>query len=489
MRAPLFPSRIFPFFIVLACVSLALPAYSQTFDIRAKTRDNIRALLLDTTVPTAPRLASGKAFQGSFGSPALNDKGDVAYACILAGTGITAFSSNSVVFRAKGPKSRPVVAIQSYWTTLNDNYMNLAVGPNQFPVSGSAYVYRIGKDLGFNNKREIAFMAEMPFQYYTVDDKGKKTYHPTETGAYGLLVPLSNARSFLNTTLNSYLQTFSNDFLTRTLSLDLQGSLPFNGAFLITPTKSVEGFAFATGDPSGLSPYSAQTIVATVESNVIGLPYLATYQSFSDAIIANGDKTFVTAQISDGNNEFDGIWQGNSSDLQPVVVKTHTSPDGGKFTTFGEKTGPSRSGKFCAFLASTSVGTTGVFRSTVVNTWTSPKSTEKILIAKLGDKAPTNSQAGTLGTFGGFSLAACSDSGQVALIGNVNGKDGIWLSDAKGENLKLVVIEGQTLTIGKTQKTLNKIDFNPVSGINRSGKVAFTASFTDRTSAVIVATL
>jgi hypothetical protein len=214
---------------------------------------------------------------------------------------------------------------------------------------------------------------------------------------------------------------------------------------------------------------------------------LATYQSFSDAIIANGNKTFVTAQIGDGNDDFDGIWQGNSPDLQPVAVKTHASPDGGKFSTFGEKTGPSRSGKFCAFQATTTKGTNGVFRSTVVNTWTSQKSTEKVLIAKVGAAAPTNSQVGALGTFSSFTLAACSDGGQVAFIGTVDGRDGIWLSDKEGKNLKLVVIQGQTLKVGKTEKTVNKLAFNPVSGINRTGKVAFTASFTDRTSAVIIA--
>jgi hypothetical protein len=247
----------------------------------------------------------------------------------------------------------------------------------------------------------------------------------------------------------------------------------------------VEGFAFATGSPSGDS--SSISTVATVETNVLGLPYFATYQHFSDAIIANGNRTFVTAQISEGNDDFVGIWQGNSPDLQPVVVKTHTSPDGGKFSSFGEKAGPSRSGRFCAFVASTTKGTSGVFRSTVVNTWTSPKSTEKVLIAKVGDTAPTNDKAGKLGSFSSFSLAASSDLGQVALIGTVDGKDGIWLSDANGNNLKLVVIEGQPLTIGSTDKTVTKIAFNPVSGINRKGLVAFTASFSDRTSAVIIA--
>jgi len=480
------PSALFPSFLLASiCVSLSLPAQAQTFDIRAQTRDRISALLLDTSTRT---ISTGKAFQGSFGAPALNDKGDVAYACILAGKGITAFSSNSVVFRAKGTtKSRPVVAMQSDLIILNDNFMDRATGPNQGPYPGSAYVYRIGKDVGFNNKRQIAFTAEMPFVYYTTDDKGKITYHPTETSTYGLLVPRGRARSFSNTNLYSFLQSFSDDFLRKTVILNTQGSTPFNASFIVTPTKSVEGFAFATGDRSGGS--SAVNVVATIETNVIGLPYLATYQSFTDAIIANGNRTFVTAQISDGNGDFDGIWQGNSPDLQPVAVKTHASPDGGKFTTFGEKTGPSRSGKFCAFLASTTQGTNGVFRSTVVDTWTSPKSTEKVLIAQLGAKAPTNSQAGTLGAFSGFSLAACSDAGQVALIGTVDGKDGIWLSDANGDNLRLVVIEGQSLTVGKTQKTVNKIAFNPVSGINRKGQVAFTLSFADRTSAVIVATL
>jgi hypothetical protein len=50
-------------------------------------------------------------------------------------------------------------------------------------------------------------------------------------------------------------------------------------------------------------------------------------------------------------------------------------------------------------------------------------------------------------------------------------------------------MEGQKLAAGTQEKTITKLAFNPVSGINKKGQVAFTASFSDRTSAVIIATL
>ncbi len=111
------------------------------------------------------------------------------------------------------------------------------------------------------------------------------------------------------------------------------------------------------------------------------------------------------------------------------------------------------------------------------------------LIAAVGDKAP-----GTDGNFLDFELAAVNNRGSVAILGSVTGGttgtglSAIWVSDPAGKNLKLVVVSGQNMQIGNKTKKVTRIAFNPVAAINKKGQVAFTASFTDKTSAVIVGT-
>jgi hypothetical protein len=469
-KNPPFPFTAFPSFLLASiCLSLCLPARAQTFDIRAQTGDHIKAVvyLADVGYTT-----SKQVYQGSFGAPSVNDKGNVAYACILAGKGITAFRSNSVVSRLKGKKPAVVCVQSGYPNIVSDGFGYPPI--NTFLYPGSVYFYRIGRDVAINKKNRIAFTAQSLYTIYTVNDKGVRHYTDTDTATYGVLSPTSKKAKHFNPIPVSTYINFFDGILTKTVSLNAQSSIAYNANFFITTTKAVEGFAFSSPTDGG--------VIATIESNVIGLPYFATFQSFTDAIIADNNIGFVTAQISDGNEDFDGIWQGNNPDLQPVAVKTDNAPGGGTFTAFGDKAGPSRNGKYCAFIASTSAGATGVYRCDL-------DGSNKIKIAAVGDAAPENGASGKLGTFNSFTLAASSDGGQVALLGGVNGSDGIWLSDAKGNNLKLVVIEGQTLKVGSVEKTIKKITFNPVSGINRSGQIAFTASFTDRTSAVIIAKL
>lgn len=465
----------------VAVTRLAIPAVSiasfvgsataQSYDVRAKTYDRITATIVDSRGAAA----RGRVFQGSFGSPSINDKGDVAYSCILGGEGITAFLNNSVVVRLAGEKTPPRLAVQS-GLVLDDSFLARSSPSNTFPLPGSAQMYRMSRDVAINNGRKVAFMGNMLFTYYTVDDKGKRTLTDSETATYGFLVPRTKeVKTFRNTNLNTYKNSFFEGIYTRTLSLSAQGTVAFNASFFVTSTKTVEGFAYAR---SG-NQFSSINVISTVDTNVIGLPYFAKFQAFTDAIVANNSNSFVVAQISEGNADFDGIWQGNNPDLQPVVVKTNKAPDGGVFTTFAGTVGPSRSGKYCSFIASTTTGVTGVFRANV-------DGSQIINVARVGGRSVGAGNA----AFSSFTLAATNDVAQVAFFATLStGKSGIWLSDASGGNLKLVAIEGGTMQIGTTTKTITKLSFNPVSGVNRSGKVAFTASFSDRTSAVIVASL
>ncbi len=435
----------------------------------------------------------GGARLGSFGAPSLNDKGAVAFACILAGTRISAFTSNSLILK-RSAKKPPKVAIQAGFS-VDDSFLPVQdAGPNVFSAPGSGQIFRMSRTVALNNKDQIGFAGELLYliQTDTVNDMGvvtDSTFQADNRSVYGTAIPIGSNR-FQTFGLVTY-DAFFEEILQRTLSINKEGSVAFNGTIILTPTKQVPGFSYSGVRQKNDGSYTFDgKVIATVESNVIGLPFFTVFTRFSDAIIADQNKAFVVADISDDGSEFDGIWQGNNPDVQPVVVKNSKAPSGGTFESFDGKIGPSRNAKLVAFVATLSDtdANRGVFRSGVTGD-------NLIRIAGAGDKAPGNTASGNLGNFTDFELAAVSNQGYVAVLGNVenaNGtgeRTGIWLSDEDGQNLELIVVEGQEILVGKDLKKITKIAFNPVSGLNKRGQVAFTASFTDRTSAVFVAQL
>ncbi|MDD5199060.1 MAG: hypothetical protein PHC88_04595 [Terrimicrobiaceae bacterium] len=478
MPRNLFLSSFFTrvFSLTLALGALApVGGWAQTvhYNLRAQTRDKITAL-------------TGSARQGSFGAPSINDKGNVAYACVLSGPSIGALNTFSIIWRKNGKKPAKV-ALQGGTPqffgfndprTLNDNFLiDTNDASNVFPVSGSGYMFRIAKDVALNNNNHIGFAGQM-IETVETDTANPAPAPPTITttdqsyAVYGEILP--SGSTFTNTGITTYLNYFSG-ILTNTLSINQTGAVPFSGMFRITPEEFLPGFAF--NSPTG------GTLVATTASNVIGLPYFTTFDSFTDPIIANKNICFIVANLSETGAQFDGIWQGSNPNLQPVVVIQDTAPGGGTFTAFDGKVGPSPKANFAAFIANVTGNTAltrGVFRSTL-------NGKSIVTIAAVGDAAP-----GGIGDFAEFTLASSNNRGQVALLGDVtdtNNKtlSGIWLTDSAGKNLRQMVIEGQTLTVGSKKKTVTKIAFSPVSGLNKKGQIAFTASFTDRTSAVFIA--
>lgn len=489
----IFPSIIFRpagvFLLALGIFSVSEGmAQTVTYDIRASTRDKVQAI-------------TGGAKQGSFGSPSINDKGSVAYACILSGTNIDALTSYSIVSRKKGKKKKAVLAIQSGTPkgfnsptgleqdplyvpiliysdprTLNDDFLiNVQANANVQAVPWTGRMYRISKDVVINNKERIAFSGQFIETIETVTrDMGaitNTTYRTESYATIGQAVP--SGKTYTNTCIITYLNYFA-EILTRTTSMNQQNAVPYNGNFRITTDELVPGFAY-------YSPTIGGALVATVTSNAIGLPYFTTFDAFTDAIISANNVCFVVANLSATGAAYDGIWQGNNPNLQPVVTINTKAPGGGMFSAFDGKVGPSPNGKYAAFIANVGGGkvTRGVFRST-------KKGEEIVTIAGIGDKAPGG------GVFSVFTLASTNNRGQVAFLGNAQTTagvttEGIWLCDNKGANLRLIVVTGQSIQVGKKLKQVTNIAFSPISGLNRSGQIAFTASFNDRTSSVIVA--
>lgn len=496
-----------PKVLALLCVFAvtAETTLAQSYVIRTVTRDKIRANRYNQQTK---EVEVGTVMQGSFGAPSINDKGDVAYACVLAGEGITAFTSGSIVLVKARKKAKPQCALQA-GNLVDNSFLPGHPEADVYSVPGSGYFFRTSRDVAIDNKRRIGFAADFVYTIGTVKRQdGKPTgvdYRDDERSVYGVVFPLGSA--FQDVGIVTYLDYFP-EILNRTLSINQSGGIPFPSTIRVTPTKVVpaveHGTAFAAEvsytDPAAIvwnaeNPddqipttvpgqwTSSIFTVATVESTVIGLPYFTLFSAFSEPIIAKKNRLFLVADISDEGDAFDGIWEGTNPDLNPVVVKNTTAPGGGTFTGFNGLIGASRSGNRVAFignLTDTSY-TRGVFRI-------DRDGKGLIRIAADGDRAP-----GTTSTFTDFTLSASNNKGQVAFIGVVtdeSGTDrsGIWLTDQNGANPMLLALEGGNLTVKKSQKRITKIAFNSISGLNRKGQTAFTVSFSDRTSAVVIAT-
>lgn len=463
------PARTIAAVFLLAALLPFATVNAQSFIVRAKTGDKISAL-------------TGKVRQGSFGAPAINSKGDLAFACVLYGKSVNAVTGYSIVVQQKKgkTKSRNTVALQSATTlnsygpnrTISDDFLDrIFTGAfNVYPVDGTGSLFRICRNISINNQRRVGFSGELVFTMQTDNYQNGmligSDFREEHRATYGEIIP--SGSTYLNTPVFVYLNYFA-EILRENLSINRQGSVPYDADFVLVAGETVPGFAF-NGPKGG-------KLVATTESNVIGLDYETKFQAFSPAVIADGDRCFIVADITDDANDFDGIWQGKTTNLLPIAVKASAAPGGGTYGSFDGSLGPSRSGKLIAFIANVDGGTSGVFVSTL-NGKTQSR------IASIGDAAP-----GLNGKFDDFELAAVSNRGHVAILGTAGGTQGIWLTEKNGKGLKLVTAKGEKIKVGKDTKTVRKIAFNPISGINRKGQIAFTATFTDKSSAVVIAEL
>ena len=452
------------------------------------------------------RALTGRASQGSFGAPALNDKGSVAYSAILSGNGVGSLTSYSIVFRKKSRNAQPKLVLQGGTPrlggyagnsfTLNNNFLLNSSQSSTYPRNGSGNMFRLSRSIGLNNKDIIGFAGEAIWTQVTDSiSNGQVTdrsFVRRRTAVYGAIRAGSgfyanllwngdanqsgDSSTRLKNTALSVFENYFADILQKNVTINNQNSIVYNASFIVTPEEEFPGFAWSSPS-NGL-------VVATTASNVIGLPYFTTFNSFTDAVIADQNRCFVVADLTDEGDEFDGIWQGNNSDLQPVTVIGRSTPAGGTYESFEGVVGPSKNGKLVGFIASVSGGNInqGVFRTNL-------QGQNAKLIAAAGRAAP-----GTNGNFDEFSLVGVSNRGHVAIFATItnsgsgsSARQGIWISDPSGENLELIALEGQDFDIGSVEKRITRLTFNPLNGLNRSGQVAFTASFNDRTSAVIVA--
>ncbi|MGC1481630.1 MAG: choice-of-anchor tandem repeat NxxGxxAF-containing protein [Chthoniobacterales bacterium] len=462
--------------------ALALNLYSPAvfadvqYDVRVETRDRVRGGVF------------GNVKLGSFGAPGINDQGAVAFAAVVFGQNVGALNNGSVIYQRTKRKS-PEMILQT-GERLSSSFRS-TIPDNSRYVPGSSRAFRIGRDVALNRKNQAAFTSEMIYATQTVSKPDKDDIitfgDPVDRNysSYGL--GSKRGKNFVVEQTFAF-ESFTENRLKTTLSLNRQGSVGVRALYKIGD-KRLEGIAYSGYRLRQGFPDYDGSLISTVESPVIGLPYFTVFSSFSDPIVSDKNKLFVVADISDDGDEFDGIWQGNNPNLQPIVVKDTSAPGGGTFASFDGSIGASRKGTTVAFIADVVGARTNraVYRAGVTGKAVT-------LVVALGDNAPSNSNVGDLGRFAELELTAVNNRGEVAVLGGVPGsrrgtRSGIWISNRAGDDLRLVVVEGQDLFVDGKVKRITRIAFNPVAGFNNKSEVAFTASFSDRTSAVVVASV
>jgi hypothetical protein len=239
--------------------------------------------------------------------------------------------------------------------------------------------------------------------------------------------------------------------------------------------------------PSSVYRISVQaaTPLVAVGETAIGLPLGAVYTEFGKPTIADNNAIVFAAKVSDTDNKFDGIWYGKNGDPNPLIVNGQATPIGGTFTAFSDPAVPSPSGKLVTFVATGGTGS-GVFIIDVASgVITSAAHTGQVIAdysQPLSGIQPAGINNNGDVAFGvktsGAALAATTNPDRVNAV--------FFVKHGSAEPVK-VIATGEDVVVNGKEKRVIDIRFSALRGFNDLGYVAFTASFSDRTSGVFLA--
>ena len=259
-----------------------------------------------------------------------------------------------------------------------------------------------------------------------------------------------------------------------------------HGLFTETRTSSPPRVVVASGDPCpGLSQANFNQIDAyPLCLNSDG------YMAFHASLAGPG--------VNDENS--DSLWLENGGQLVLVARKGEAAPGGGVFDILYP---PQFSGSGrIAFAAWLKYGLGGTDFTNDIGIYLGQNQGNVVKIVREGDPAPIPNVSGV--TFGGtLVLPSVNNSNQVAFNASLRGgifqenwSDSIWVSDAQG-NKSLVALRGQSLEVApgvfKTIGQLGQLYQGSASQdgeavlFNNAGQIAFLVTFTDATTAVVVA--
>ncbi len=375
---------------------------------------------------------TGGATYASFNAPALNDVGETAFRALLTGGGVTT-ANNVGIFTSRGLAARE---------------------GDVAPGTDSAVFISPGAP-ALNNTGETAFTGLLSGAGVTgANNGGIFTTGVGLVAREGDVAPGTGGATY---------SRFDNP------ALNDAGETAFRG-FL-------SGVGVTMANDSGI--FASSGLVAR-EGDESPDTAGATYSGFGFPVRNEVGETafrgFLSGAGVTGNNN-EGIF--TSSGLVAREGDVAPGTGGATYSSFVDGLSLNDAGKaaFQAFLIGASVtgaNNVGIF-------------TDSGVVAREGNVAPGTGGA----TFSAFGSPALNNAGETAFSANLTGagvtganNSALFLSDRLGE-VSLLAREGDVLDLGAgDQRTLNTISF--FNGLNAAGDVAFLATFTDFSSAILV---
>ncbi len=495
-------------------------------------------LVASVGVPLA--LASGGSYQyASFGSPVINDSGNVAFRGVLkTGAGVTAANNVGI------------------WADDDSGNLQLIAQTGTVTAPGATAPFTALDDPVYNNNSAVAFIGTLKTGLGLATSATNIGVWSSSNGGLALvaqkgvqapdcltgitfsgftqialpdvngviLLATLNVNALLGVTGASNTGIWAVD-ASNNLHLIVRTGQILNGktitalSFLSTlapVSGQSRSFAAGTGAVTFLatfsdrttgifqaSPGSSITPVATTSSSAPG-PNGAAFASFGyPAINGNGNNAFravlgIMPGITSSNNQ--GIWADDNSGSLRLVAQTGSSTAPGTTAPFATLTDPVyNDNNAVAFVGTLRTGSGFATTVTKTGVWSSASGSLS-LVAQTGTQAP-GCPGGA--NFSGFTQIVLPDQNGVALLGTLatnwalgiyHATDiGIWATDSSG-NLQLIVRTGQTLN-GKTVAALSFLpSVATVSGQSRNvalgtGNLAYFVTFSDGTTAIFTVTL
>jgi len=430
----------------------------------------------------APGTSSGVNFS-IFGTPAINDAGQAAFAGFLAGTGVVVGSNDTSIWSEGGDAGLALVAGAGNavpGTSSGVNFLSLSFFPAINGAGQTAFVGSLtGTGVDFSNNRGIW----------------------SEGGVAGLalVARTGNAAPGTSSGVN-----FANFFSAAVLNG--AGQTAFRGDLAGTEVdESNDTGIWSEGGNSGLALVAREGNAAPGTSSGVNFAHFFIAPAINDA----GQTAFVGrltgTEVDRSNNS--GIWsEGEDAGLALVARTGNAAPgtnSGVNFAGFGPPVlnGAGQTAFFGALAG------TGVDGSNNSGIWSEGGNSGLALVARAGNAAP--------GTSSGVNFLALASpvlngAGQTAFFGFLTGTGvdgsndfGFWAEDPLGA-LTLIAREGDQLDVddgpGIDLRTISSlVGFQPGnesgnedgrrSNFNDLGQLAFVATFTDGSSGVFVSDL
>jgi hypothetical protein len=383
---------------------------------------------------------------GSFGEPAINDKGEIAFYTTIYGQRVST-STNTAIFIRYGNKDR-LIARKGVAMKVSGTTHTFDTITRQPLINSHSKIYWGSTDIGVT--------------YYNYANKAAVSrIFGSLTGATPGTEPVADFNSKNSISL---------------VALDTASST--------SPLSVIR---------AALNYYVA---VVSVGDAVVGLPLSSIYSNFGAPTLDDRNNVYFVANITGTTAVFDGIWYGLTGDPTPLVTVGNLAPGftrDTKFTSFVTSPNPAPRGKICAFLA-TADTTNGIFTAEVP----SGKLSKVVLENVLQDvsNAGVADDAGVVGgdvvpvRFATLQSPAINDRGDVAFLASplVKGVATLGLYLARNSTIEKIISVGDTFTKGTTTTTVVDIRFSSLGGINKKGTLVCTLSFANRTSGIYAIT-